>query len=151
MQQSHAVRSVPLLPARGHLQLARWRKSLLALLLMDHSPSRPSPIPPFSFFPLCSHPAVFCVLLTPFCHAAITSSEVCAAAAGTWSKPACKVTQAPPCAAAGGSWSPRGMWTLEGGMDMLLVGLMQGALSYPFFDPVLTGVYGGGGGSEGGG
>jgi hypothetical protein len=31
------------------------------------------------------------------------------------------------------------MWSLEGGMDMLLVGLLQGALSYPFFDPVLTG------------
>jgi hypothetical protein len=24
-------------------------------------------------------------------------------------------------------------------MDMLIVGLLQGALSYPFFDPVLTG------------
>jgi hypothetical protein len=34
-------------------------------------------------------------------------------------------------------------------MDMLVVGLLQGALSYPFFDPVLTGVLaraGGGGG-----
>lgn len=26
-------------------------------------------------------------------------------------------------------------------MDLLLVGLMQGFLSYPFFDPVLTGIY----------
>jgi hypothetical protein len=29
--------------------------------------------------------------------------------------------------------------SLKGGMDMLIVGLLQGALSYPFFDPVLTG------------
>jgi hypothetical protein len=35
------------------------------------------------------------------------------------------------------------MWSLEGGMDMLIVGLLQGALSYPFFDPVLTGEGGG--------
>jgi hypothetical protein len=41
--------------------------------------------------------------------------------------------------AAGGAWQPRNVWSLEGGMDMLIVGLLQGALSYPFFDPVLTG------------
>jgi Na+/proline symporter len=28
--------------------------------------------------------------------------------------------------------------TLEGGMDLLLTGVIQGLLSYPFFDPVLT-------------
>lgn len=71
-------------------------------------------------------------------YTAINSSDICAAAAGTWSPSACKVSQSPPCAAAGGSWSPRGMWTLEGGIDMIVVGLLQGALSYPFFDPVLT-------------
>lgn len=87
-----------------------------------------------------------CCCLLP---AAINSSDICAAAAGTWTPPACAVSQSPPCAAAGGSWFPRNMWSLEGGMDMLVVGLLQGALSYPFFDPVLTGVLaraGGGGG-----
>lgn len=38
-------------------------------------------------------------------------------------------------------WNPkpaREVWSLEGGIDLVLVGLMQGLLSYPFFDPVLT-------------
>jgi hypothetical protein len=70
---------------------------------------------------------------------AITAPEVCTAAAGTWSPATCSITQQPACAAAGGAWSPRPRWTLEGGLDLLVVGLLQGALSYPFFDPVLTG------------
>ena len=47
----------------------------------------------------------------------------------------------PTAAAPVGSWNPvagRAMWSLEGGLDLLLVGLLQGCLSYPFFDPVLT-------------
>ncbi len=39
------------------------------------------------------------------------------------------------------SWNPapsREVWSLEGGIDLVLVGLLQGMLSYPFFDPVLT-------------
>lgn len=43
------------------------------------------------------------------------------------------------------------MWTLEGGRDLVIVGLMQGALSYPFFDPVLTGKSEGWGFGVGGG
>jgi hypothetical protein len=78
--------------------------------------------------------------------AAINSSDICAAAAGTWAAPGCAVSQSPPCAAAGGSWAPRNMWSLEGGMDMLLVGLMQGALSYPLFPRRPSGVFSGGGG-----
>jgi len=27
------------------------------------------------------------------------------------------------------------MWSLEGGVDMLIVGLLQGCGGYPFFDP----------------
>jgi hypothetical protein len=80
-------------------------------------------------------PALLCSLL----HAAITTTDICAAANGTWALAACTVSQQPPCGAAGGAWAPRTMWSLEGGMDMLIVGLLQGALSYPFFDPVLTG------------
>ncbi|WIA39872.1 hypothetical protein OEZ86_013316 [Tetradesmus obliquus] len=71
-------------------------------------------------------------------YTAIASTDICAAANGTWAPAACSVSQQPPCAAAGGAWAPRSMWSLEGGMDMLIVGLLQGALSYPFFDPVLT-------------
>lgn len=39
------------------------------------------------------------------------------------------------------TWNPkpgREVFSLEGGIDLVLVGLMQGLLSYPFFDPVLT-------------
>ncbi len=32
----------------------------------------------------------------------------------------------------------RNMWSLEGGFDLVLVALLQGLFSYPFFDPVLT-------------
>ncbi|KAK9831522.1 hypothetical protein WJX81_005358 [Elliptochloris bilobata] len=30
------------------------------------------------------------------------------------------------------------MWSLEGGVDLLIVGVLQGCGGYPFFDPVLT-------------
>ena len=30
-------------------------------------------------------------------------------------------------------------WSLRGGWDFILLGLLQGAFSYPYFDPVLTG------------
>lgn len=39
------------------------------------------------------------------------------------------------------SWNPvpgRNVFSLQGGMDLLIVGLLQGSLSYGFFDPVLT-------------
>ncbi|KAF6258847.1 hypothetical protein COO60DRAFT_1622110 [Scenedesmus sp. NREL 46B-D3] len=71
-------------------------------------------------------------------YTAIATTDICAAANGTWAPAACTVSQQPPCTAAGGAWQPRSMWSLAGGMDMLLVGLLQGFLSYPFFDPVLT-------------
>eukprot|EP00879_Flechtneria_rotunda_P010733 GHRR01011215.1.p1 GENE.GHRR01011215.1~~GHRR01011215.1.p1 ORF type:complete len:596 (+),score=197.04 GHRR01011215.1:814-2601(+) len=71
-------------------------------------------------------------------YTSINSSDTCALVSGVWSPPSCKISQQPVCAAAGGTWQPRNMWSLEGGLDMLIVGLLQGALSYPFFDPVLT-------------
>jgi hypothetical protein len=40
---------------------------------------------------------------------------------------------------AGGACQPGTIWSLGKGNNMLIVGLMQGALSHPFFDPVLTG------------
>jgi len=37
-----------------------------------------------------------------------------------------------------GTSADRNPLTLEGGMDLLITGALQGLLSYPFFDPVLT-------------
>lgn len=67
--------------------------------------------------------------------AAISTQQVCTSVGGRWAAAACKVGTAPLCAAAVGSWSPRRMWSLEGGVDMLIVGLLQGCGGYPFFDP----------------
>lgn len=63
---------------------------------------------------------------------------VCSSAGGTWSNASCKAKTDPACEEAGGSWAARPMWSLAGGLDLAIVGLMQGLLSYPFFDPVLT-------------
>ena len=54
---------------------------------------------------------------------------------GQWHSAACKVGAQPLCASAGGTWTPRRMWSLEGGVDLLVVGLLQGCGGYPFFDP----------------
>jgi len=67
--------------------------------------------------------------------AAISTQQVCTSVGGRWAAAACKVGTAPLCAGAGGAWSPRRMWSLEGGVDMLIVGLLQGCGGYPFFDP----------------
>lgn len=32
-------------------------------------------------------------------------------------------------------------WSLEGGWDLIVVGLLQSGFSYPYFDPVLTGTF----------
>lgn len=69
-----------------------------------------APRPPY----LCNHTA------------AINSSDVCAAAAGTWAPASCAISQAPACATVpGASWAPRRMWGLSGGLDLALVGLLQ--------------------------
>ena len=54
---------------------------------------------------------------------------------GVWKGAACKVGAQPLCTAAGGAWTPRKMWSLEGGNDLLVVGLLQGCGGYPYFDP----------------
>ena len=58
-------------------------------------------------------------------HAAIHTANMCTLAGGTWTPPACQITSQPLCSAAGGIWSPSHMWTLEGGLDLLIVGLLQ--------------------------
>lgn len=54
---------------------------------------------------------------------------------GQWHSAVCKVGAQPLCVSAGGTWTPRRMWSLEGGVDLLIVGLLQGCGGYPFFDP----------------
>lgn len=54
---------------------------------------------------------------------------------GVWRSAACKLGTQPLCASVGGTWAPRKMWSLEGGVDLLVVGLLQGCGGYPFFDP----------------
>ena len=72
-----------------------------------------------------------------FCRvrAAIGTQQVCTSVGGQWHSAACKVGAQPLCASAGGTWTPRRMWSLEGGVDLLVVGLLQGCGGYPFFDP----------------
>ncbi|KAJ9523670.1 hypothetical protein QJQ45_020099 [Haematococcus lacustris] len=66
------------------------------------------------------------------------NQTLCGLVGGAWSTPGCRPTTQPACSAAGGSWSPRPPLSLAGGMDLLVVAFLQGCLSYPFFDPVLT-------------
>eukprot|EP00891_Asterochloris_glomerata_P000355 jgi/Astpho2/355/Aster-02232 len=68
----------------------------------------------------------------------ISDQGVCTSVGGQWNTSACALSQQPACSRAGGDWVPRKMWSLEGGLDFFIVGILQGCLSYPFFDPVLT-------------
>ncbi|KAL0034477.1 hypothetical protein WJX79_004596 [Trebouxia sp. C0005] len=75
----------------------------------------------------------------PSCnYATISSQSVCTSVGGIYSASTCQLLQQPVCSRAGGEWLPQKRASLEGGMDLLSVGLLQGILSYPFFDPVLT-------------
>ena len=44
---------------------------------------------------------------------------------GTWSPSTCQLLQQPVCTQSGGNWLPRKRSSLEGGMDLLTVGLLQ--------------------------
>lgn len=70
----------------------------------------------------------------------VSSRAVCESAAvgGAWAPSDCALGTRPLCDAAGGAWDARTRFSLKGGLDLLIVGLLQGCLSYPFFDPVLT-------------
>ncbi|GAQ80925.1 solute symporter family protein [Klebsormidium nitens] len=71
-------------------------------------------------------------------YTAITDPAMCSLVKGVFSAPKCALKSEPVCTGNGGVWSARSPWSLAGGWDLLIVGLMQGILSYPFFDPVLT-------------
>ena len=86
----------------------------------------------------CSHgQLLWCakkVLLWP---AAIGNQQLCTQAGGQWTSARCSVTSQPACTEHGGSWAPAPMWTLKGGVDLLIVGLLQ-ALSLSLVLPPLA-------------
>lgn len=65
------------------------------------------------------------------CWAAITSQDVCTSVGGTWTASTCQLLQQQVCRQSGGDWRPRKRASLEGGMDLLVVALMQ--VSRPAF------------------
>ncbi|EIE27477.1 hypothetical protein COCSUDRAFT_64250 [Coccomyxa subellipsoidea C-169] len=68
----------------------------------------------------------------------IAEAQLCTSVGGKWAAPECTVKSQLACGEHGGQWEPAKMWSLKGGVDLLIVALLQGCLSYPFFDPVLT-------------
>ena len=57
--------------------------------------------------------------------AAIQDATTCTSVGGMYTQAMCSIKQQPACEAAGGVWHPRTMWSLRGGVDFLLVGLLQ--------------------------
>lgn len=64
------------------------------------------------------------LLPAPPCSAGLNQT-LCSLVNGTWVPPSCAPTTEPACDTAGGAWSPRKMGSLEGGLDLLVVGLLQ--------------------------
>ena len=58
-------------------------------------------------------------------YAAINSQSVCTSVGGVYSASTCQLLQQPVCSRAGGEWLPQKRASLEGGMDLLSVGLLQ--------------------------
>ena len=79
----------------------------------------------FSVAPGANSWAVSSLLMEAVVCAAIGSEPLCAQAGGLWTPLQCSVTSQPACTEHGGSWLPAPMWTLEGGVDLLIVGLLQ--------------------------
>ena len=59
------------------------------------------------------------------CCAAITEATLCTQVGGTWKQPKCSVSSQLACGQHGGQWAPAEQWTLAGGVDLLIVGLLQ--------------------------
>ena len=57
--------------------------------------------------------------------AAITDPALCTNVGGMWKQPVCSVTSQPGCTQHGGQWKSAEQWTLKGGVDLLIVGLLQ--------------------------
>jgi hypothetical protein len=56
---------------------------------------------------------------------AVLNQTLCSVVNGTWVPASCTPTTEPACDTAGGGWSPRRMGSLEGGVDLLVVALLQ--------------------------
>ena len=59
------------------------------------------------------------------CCAAIMDAALCTQVGGTWKQPECSVSSQLACGQHGGQWAPAEQWTLAGGVDLLIVGLLQ--------------------------
>lgn len=57
--------------------------------------------------------------------AAITDPALCTNVGGMWKQPECSVSSQLACGEHGGQWQPAKQWTLQGGVDLLIVGLLQ--------------------------
>ena len=65
-------------------------------------------------------------MLTGSVHAAaITDSALCKNVGGVWRQPECSVSSQLACTDHGGQWQAAEQWTLKGGVDLLIVGLLQ--------------------------
>ncbi len=59
------------------------------------------------------------------CTPAITDPALCTNVGGIWKHPQCSVTSQLQCNQHGGQWRSEKQWTLKGGVDLLIVGLLQ--------------------------
>ena len=57
--------------------------------------------------------------------AAITDPALCTNVGGVWKQPKCSVSSQLECDQHGGQWRSAEQWTLKGGVDLLIVGLLQ--------------------------
>ena len=63
--------------------------------------------------------------------AAITDAALCTNVGGVWKQPKCSVASQLACTQHGGQWQSAEQWTLKGGVDLLIVGLLQVKLHHP--------------------
>ena len=57
--------------------------------------------------------------------AAISNQTLCTTVGGVYRLQQCDLLTEPVCAKSSGNWKPREMWSLAGGVDLLLVALLQ--------------------------
>lgn len=57
--------------------------------------------------------------------AAIADAQQCTSLGGSWRQAQCAVKSQQACTDHGGQWTAGTMWSLQGGVDLLIVGLLQ--------------------------
>lgn len=55
----------------------------------------------------------------------ITDAALCTNVGGVWRQPQCSVKSQTACGGHGGQWQPAEQWSLKGGVDLLIVALLQ--------------------------